>query len=277
MKILFYCLIIFFFSSFLLAQNQLKLEDLRKKYESFEYQDVIRLSEIFLYNNQEIPMGDSLEVLTMKAVSHYSLNEIDGAEKTFIEILKLDYTYNLDPAKISPKVIFFFNEIKLRYVPQEESVVQQEKPEIETSHLSVAEMTSLQNSLYTTTFTKSVLLPGWGHLNLNENTKGWLLTSVSAVTLGSMIYFIFDTNSKESAYLNESNPELIPGKYEKYNSSYKIRNSLIIGYAILWIYSQLDLLYFSNELFSEKIKATISPQLDPNNDLGYKINFKISF
>lgn len=276
MRLLLYCLIFIVIFTELRAQDEIKIEDIRNRYESFEYQDVIRLVDIFLYNNISIQKSDSLEVLTMKAVSHYSLNQIIGAEETFQEIIKLDYNYNLDPAKISPKVISFFNEIKSRFEQIEDVSAGKEEPEIKSIPINQEEITALQNQLYTATFTKSVLLPGWGHLHLENNTKGWLLAAASALTLGSMIYFIFDSNSKEESYLNETDPDLIASKYDQYNTSYKIRNSLIIGYTIIWLYSQLDLLYFSSELFSKKIKADIFPQLNLNNELGYRINLRIS-
>ncbi|MEK6553091.1 MAG: hypothetical protein AABZ54_06545, partial [Bacteroidota bacterium] len=56
----------------------------------------------------------------------------------------------------------------------------------------------------------------------------------------------------------ESNKLLIQQKYDDYNKSYKIRNVLIISYAVIWLYSQIDLLFFSNGDQDSKSKLSQS-------------------
>ena len=104
---------------------------------------------------------------------------------------------------------------------------------------------------------RSILFPGMGHLYLSNNAKGWILTSLNTAALGSMLYFIFDSRNKELDYLEQTEPALINEKYDKYNTSYKIRNTLIITYAVIWIYSQIDLLFFSDDEISNKINTIL--------------------
>jgi hypothetical protein len=88
-----------------------------------------------------------------------------------------------------------------------------------------------------------------------NSTKGWLMSTASAALIGGIIYYIFETNSRENDYLFESNKEKIAAAYDNYNSAYKIRNSLIISYALLWIYSQLDILLLSESDFATGFRS----------------------
>jgi hypothetical protein len=124
---------------------------------------------------------------------------------------------------------------------------------------------------------KSLIVPGWGHLHLKNNTKGWILTTASTAILGSMIYFILDANKKENNYLAETNATLIQQKYGDYNSSYKIRNLLIASYAAIWLYSQIDILFFSKELGSENISLNNSANYYPRNRNNIVVSFQIPF
>ncbi|MCB0732713.1 MAG: hypothetical protein KDC88_16940, partial [Ignavibacteriae bacterium] len=149
--------------------------------------------------------------------------------------------------------------------------------------LSESEITStdLQQNVilddFHTAVAKSLIIPGWGHLQLENSTKGWILTSVSTVTLGSMIYFVFDANSKEKDYLAETNANMISLKYNDYDKSYKIRNSLIAAYAAVWLYSQIDLLFFSNNLRSKNISLQNNSIINQNYNQEILFSVKIPF
>ena len=92
-----------------------------------------------------------------------------------------------------------------------------------------------------------------------------------------MIYFIFDSNSKQNSYLNEIDLELIQNKYDRYNSAYKIRNAFIISSVVLWLYAQIDLFFFSDDLFAEKLNAEITSEFFNNSPPNISLNFKFNF
>ena len=73
-------------------------------------------------------------------------------------------------------------------------------------------------------------------------------------------------------YLN-----LIQNKYDTYNSAYKIRNTLIVTSVVLWLYSQIDLLFFSDDLFAEKLNAEITSDLFHNSPSNISLNLKFNF
>jgi hypothetical protein len=92
-----------------------------------------------------------------------------------------------------------------------------------------------------------------------------------------MLYFIVDANEKEKAYLSETNSVLIQSNYDKYNKSYKIRNTLIATYAAIWLYSQIDLLFFSNSIGSKHLSEGISNHIQvlPNDSFALSFKFPL--
>ena len=121
-----------------------------------------------------------------------------------------------------------------------------------------------------------MIYPGIGHLYDGQKVKGWILTTLTTLTLASSVYFFIDANKKKNAYLDEKNPIYFDSKYSDYNKSYKYRNYSFIALGAVWLYSQLDLLFFSksqnvSHIISEK--STIG--INPVN--GFNLNFKLNF
>ena len=266
------CILIFFAT----VHSQNKVEEINNQFESFEYEEVISLADIYL---KEFEFGDNELILiyTMKGVAHYSLSQTSEARKSFLEILKIDKTVKLDPIKISPKIISFFEELK-----SDASIFFEDSNEVDnvqktdTLSLGLAGNFTTQNNLeFRNSMMRSIAVPGWGHLYSGDNTKGIVISALSTAALGSMIYFIVDTNTKEEDYLNQTDPVLIKAKYDDFNSSFKTRNSLIFAYTAIWLYSQLDLMFFSNDDLFNNDSAVLYPSLDKNNKLS--LNFTLPF
>lgn len=259
---------VFLFCSIVSAQ-QLTLDEIRNNYRSFNYSKVIELSQPLLSGNN-LTKEEIIELQTMNAVSYYSLNDEISARKSFIEILKLDSNYSLDPAFISPKIITLFENTKKDfnqiYIEKPENITEDKKTE--NNPVNQVQNYTPDNSY----MLQSIILPGWGHLNRGKNTKGIILGAASLAALGSMIYYAADASDKEKQYLNETNPVLIQQKYNSYNSSYKTRNTLIAAYAAIWLFTQLDLLVFdTNDNASD---FSIAPQLNQQNNLSLSLQFK---
>lgn len=248
------------------------ISNLQKHYEAFEYSTIILKSDELLLDKERFTQQDLIQIYMLKAASHFSMNDSEDSRKSFIEILKLDENFELNNSQYSPKLVAFFDEVKKEFLdileeknkPQQIKIIQPEEnifPRQNKNEINIA-------------LAKSILMPGLGHLHLNENSKGWILTSISTVNLASMIYFIFDSNKKEENYLAQTNQEQIKIKYDEYNKSYKIRNVLIGTYAAIWLYSQIDILFFSNELNSEEVISNLQ-KIDlknHQNSLQFSIN-----
>jgi hypothetical protein len=267
-------ILFFSLSSLLFSQESNSIQEIRNKYESFEYRSVIQLTDDLLSRGDSLSQDILTEILTMKAVAHFSLGERISSRNSFVELLNLDKDYEPDPVTVSPKIITFFNEIKETYKPVQEDIPVEKITVIDTVKVSDPLVVAVEKAVIQGSALRSVILPGWGHLYLEDYTKGWILTSASTITLGSMIFFIVDANNKEQDYLNESRPDQIIEKYDAYNKSYQIRNGLIITYLAIWLYAQADIFFFSNDLISQKINTTLTLQ---HGELQLNLSLKLPF
>ncbi|MBZ0199055.1 MAG: hypothetical protein K8H86_04245 [Ignavibacteriaceae bacterium] len=251
------------------------LNQLEESYKTFNYNNVITLSGLITSDSASYTHEELIDVYTMRAVAYYSLAQSDSARKCFVEILRLDKNHQPDPVKISPKIVSLYRETKDDY----ERIASNNKNEkINTSpeeKIKTIEKPVLDNSIVKNSLIRSILLPGWGHLYLEGNTKGWLLTTASTTLLSGMIYYIFKTSREEDRYLLQADPLLIEQKYNEYNTSYKIRNYFIVGYAALWLYSQIDMLFFSDDLYNKNFNLNLS--VFPDDNGGMSLNFKLIF
>lgn len=247
--------------------QEISFNQIKEQYEAFEYEKVIQLSTLFI---KQSGISDSvkIEVYQMRVVAFYSLGDEASTQNSFREILKINKNYQPDPSKISPRLIAIFQTVKEDYL----KFLRQN---------TVTKDTSLQSTKFfspdqlRSSVLKNLLVPGWGQISNGYSTKGYLLSIASSGNLLSMVYFIFDSKKKENEYLKEINKNLIPSKYDSYNKAYKWRNILITSYILLWVYSQVDLLLFSNgsELNQSDTEVTfINPQ-----QIQFSLRIPISF
>jgi len=275
-KIIF--LLILLIATLILKAQDEGLNNLKSRFQSFNYGGVISLSDTLLKDKKAFSSEKLIQIYLLRGTSFYSIAKEDSAQCSFIEILKINPEYSPNPSEISPKIITFFERLRSDFIKIKGNVNNKnETPDSITTFLSNPGLLKIEKEIFTTAVIRSSLLPGFGHLYLKQNFKGWFLTSLSAASIGSMIYFIFDSNSKETSYLNETVPELIQNKYDEFNSAYKIRNSLIVSSIVLWLYSQIDLLSFSDDLFAEKLNAEITSNLFNNSSSNISLNFKFNF
>lgn len=250
------------------------LNNLYNRFESFDYEQVIKISDDLIQTKDIFDNNQIIEIYRIRAIAQFTVYNEDSAKSSLNEIITLNENYELDPVKNSPKLIALFEDLKQVYLIEKQnksiqdstrlysSPVENKEPEI----YYTAEDINFSTSLYRNSITRSILIPGWGHLYLGkQNLKGTILTVSSIGLLGGMIYYIIDSNKKEKAYLQESDKALIGEKYDSFNKSYKLRNLLITGFSAIWLYTQLDLLYFSSEHFN--VKSSVIPSTNRHSDL----------
>ncbi len=252
------------------------LNKLQKRFENFEYGEVIKGANTLLLNRGQIPTSDLFEILRMKGISHFSLSEDEAAKSSFVEILKIDTSFVLDSLKTSPKIVTFFNNVKMAYKQQAAEKVSQQIVRIDTVFVTnPSKVNQIENGIKTSVLL-SLVYPGAGHLYDGQKVKGWTLTALTTITLASSIYFFIDSNKKKNTYLDEKNPAKFDSRYSDYNKSYKYKNYSLVAFGVVWLYSQLDLLFFSE---SQKIRNVISEKssigINPIN--GFHLNFKLNF
>jgi len=272
-KFLFIAIWLICIFSLLSQDNKDSLQNLTQKFRDFEYTLVIDDALRLLESKNKFSNPELIEIYRMKGISHYALLDDSEARLSFIEILKIDTAYSLDPSFTSPKIISFFNEVKNEYLISIEGKEEQVTIiKYDTVYVPTRDLTSEYNLKQA--LIRSIFLPGTGHLYLNSDLKSWLLTFLSAASIGTGIYFIIDTNEKEKIYLQEANRNETSEKYNDYNFSYRMRNLAFISFAALWVYSQLDLLFFIEdsqpEIYSYLPKVFIQPQ-------GISFNYHFEF
>ena len=263
---------IFILCSALFPQQKVTIQDIRQHFENFDYLAVIKLSSEALLNSDTIVTKDFVEIQMMKGVSHFVLNETPLTRRCFIEILKADSLYQIDSEKTSPKIVRLFTEVKNEY--RQSIKPERVLPQItEVTKKTVCDTVFVREDFNRHSLLKSLILPGWGHLDQStEDVKGWVIASAALVNTSALIYYIFDTNKKEKSYLGENDISMIKSKYNDYNSSYKMRNVLLCSLVGIWAYAQIDYLFFNKDA---PVKVIVS--CDPIRQSYKSNNFSLFF
>ncbi len=118
------------------------LNELNASFKVSEYNKVISLSKAILNSPDTLSSKQETEVLRMQGTAYFSIDELLSAEKSFISLLGIRSDFILDPSANSPKIISFFNNIKLKYLSSQISQTVMHK----TDTLAVVKLKhSLQN------------------------------------------------------------------------------------------------------------------------------------
>jgi hypothetical protein len=255
-------------------QQKTNIANIRSLYESFEYKEVIKLSDSLLSGKGTFNKSELTEILMMKAVSHYVLAEEPQVRKCFIDMLKIDRHLEVDSEKVSPKIVSLFNDVKndfIQTIPEEQKFIDNKLTSQTNTDPLLIKIQDQKKSII-----KSFLFPGWGHLSSNNITKGVIFSSAALINLGSMIYFIIDANSKEKKYLSTTDEYNIKSSYDNYDRSYKTRNVLISSMICLYIYTQVDFLLLGGNSMSD-IGMGIGKNYSDPSGAGIAFLFKLSF
>jgi len=255
--------------------DSLTVNEIRNKFKSFKYAEVVSVTEDFISGRKALSRKKLLEILELRAISFYSLGNIKSSLSTFIKILENDPDFQLNPQTTSPKIIEFFEEIRANF--RQDSVIPQQSSDLEEPKSTTEKENNLNlKDNFNSAVLKSIILPGWGHLTRGSTTKGWVIGALSLGSLSSAIYFTIDTHSKEEAYLNEINRSIIQSRYEEFNAVYKKRNVFIVAYAVVWLYTQIDLLYFTDNSKPPKINSAKLPSLRFDGRSYFMVRFSFT-
>jgi hypothetical protein len=234
--------IILLFCSVTAAQSyQDSVSRIEDDFKSFNYKEVIAGSSELL--EQDTLSADlKIRLYMMKGISHFVILEDTLAKYSFLEILRLDPGFTPDSSTTSPKIIDFFDEIRENYAWYYNPPVMVQLPVDSVELLSPAESFRQYKEKMRVSVIRSLLFPGLGHLYLNNNI-GYYLAIPAGISFLSSVYFLIDTENKRKDYLNAQEPSLIDSRYKSYNSSYKVRNTSILIFSAVWLFSQFDILF----------------------------------
>lgn len=273
--IVFLVFILHVFSTAYAQSDSLTVNGIRNKFKSFKYSEVISETEGFITGKKVISKKELLEILNLRAISFYSLGNIKSSLSAFVKILGIDPNFQLNPQTTSPKIIELFEEIRATF--RQDSETPQQPGDFKKPESTIGKENSPNpKDNFNSAVLKSILLPGWGHLSRGSTTKGWVIGALSLGSLSSAIYFTIDTHSKEEAYLNEINRSLIQSRYDEFNAAYKKRNVFIVAYAAIWLYTQIDLLYFTDHSQPAEINFANLPELQFDSKSNFMVRFSFT-
>lgn len=231
--------------------DSLSIESIESRFKSFEYLDVIILSEKYLQQQSSEP-EELMSILEMRVIAYYSLGEVKASLTTFLEIMNINPDFAFDPLRTSPKIIRFFEEVRkivrpgapLRMPPDPEYI----------DSLATAEIMAGKRR-FRWVIARSLLMPGTGHLAEKRRQAGWTLLMLNTTLIAGSVYNGREMQRREKAYLNAVELADIEAKYSRYNSAYRVFRGTLAAYGIFWLYSQLDLLFYRPNTANSSMKA----------------------
>jgi hypothetical protein len=252
-------LLLFYIVAF--GQHNNPVEKVATPFKLFRYVEVISKADSILNRDTTLTGSEIIEINRMKAISHFTIGEELLARNAFHTILELDPKFKLDPVQNSPKIINFFNQIKLDFLQAKLTASDVTTDSSNPEEKMEAENSPKPQKNIKTALVKSMVLPGWGHLQIKRKKRGFMLITGSLLTLPPALYYVYDTYNKEKDYLNANNSIDIEKKYNRYNKSYKLRNGFLAGYAVIWLYSQWDLFSGNNDVRPVEVQPGISTDI----------------
>jgi hypothetical protein len=267
-KILF--VILFFIHAGFSQQEPELLPKLKQSFVAFEYEKTIILADSILQSGDSLSQDDLVEVLRMQAIALFSIDNLEQAENSFLGILEIVPNFTLDESETSPKIIAFFDKIKLDYLSQRINHETTENTDNKNDIVRMRE--SLAN--YKKGMFRSLILPGWGHYYIGENGKGLALNFGAILTLAPGIFYTIQTDKYEKEYLNTTHEGKIESRYRRYNSAYKNRNTFLAAFAAIWIYSQYDYFFTDHDTVSSNFLMFI--EYNPQTS-SPKVQFQLHF
>ena len=167
--------------------------------------------------------GDSLKNLAEQWVAFalVAQGRTASAKDHFVNILRRQPAYDLDPVLTSPKILSVFNEARAAF--------RSSKP---TTSSTPAEH-------YGGITYRTLLFPGWEQLYQGRTTAGTIFLGAGIATLGTGIVLEFARADARDKYLAATSPDEIEKNYETYN---RIRT------AEIWAFAAFGAVYLASEI-----------------------------
>ena len=259
-------LFIFIFVTKITAQES-TYDQIKNLYENFEYDKVIQKSTEFLAQPQ---LSDSVKIniYLMRAVSFFAFGNSEQTKNSFQNIIAMQKDYSPTNQLLNPTLLKLFNTIKLDYLKK---IANEEAKKDSTA--TVSQIIYKKQISFGGAFVKNMILPGWGQLSLGKD-RGLIYSLAYIANVGALIYYASEASKKQDAYQRETDPLKFDQLYSDYNKSYKMRNNLLISYAFILLYTQLDLLIFHDEEQIQIEPNKVSLQLIPRETGEYNLSIR---
>jgi|GEM_PF-863004 len=244
------------------------LLEIQKAYEEFNYPEAEIKANTALSEEHKFTASQLTEIYKILGLIAFTQNRRDEATNHFKTALTLSPDLQLDRMMVSPKILKFVDAIRAQ---------------VQTSKISTA--TDIERSSIRYVLVKdkrsgaafrSMLFPGWGQLYKAEKKKGiFLMTLWTAGAVATIATHIARSNA-EDRYLAETDPLKISARFNTFNRLHKLRNSLALFSAAVWITSYLDALLTQPKAKTARSASTID--LYPSTSQGItSLNLEVKF
>lgn len=197
-------------------------------YESLEFEVAeARIAEA-LSGYEAFTPAQLSEVHTVFALLLYAQSDLDGAQDQLRQALQLNPATTLDPVETPPELLDLFDRIKEAYVAE-----QPDMSDVEVRYLLIHDPRA-------SAAIRSMVVPGWGQLHKQERKKAIWMAGLWGVTAGGSLLAHVQRRQAKNHYDGASTSAEALARFDAFSTWHKIRNSLALGAAGVWIYSYLD-------------------------------------
>jgi tetratricopeptide (TPR) repeat protein len=226
------------------------LQEIWQAYQQLDYNRVETLSRQALTHYQQYTPAQLVELHTVLALVLMARNEPSEARQHFEAALSLNPQLELDPILASPKVRDFFEQIR------QEMNTQASTPTALSWRYVVQPDPRPKAAL------RSLVFPGWGQRYKGQTQKGWFLSTLWSLLVGSSLVAHLEYKWAWTAYLEETNPSRIEDHYRTANHWFKTRNNLLLATGVVWLYGYLDALISPPTAASSTQRLQVIPQVN---------------
>jgi len=252
-------LFLFSFASLGLSQSQQSSYDqLLRAYQQLDYQTAKLLGQKIISDYPAHSLFQLVETHKILGVIAYTEGDLGAAKSQFESAFSIDSNAQLDSVFVSPKIIHFFNEHRLRF---------RQNIRTKPSDATQPPRYILIRDPRPAAALRSLVLPGWGQLYKQETRKGYRLAGAAGVSMiGTGVLHILQNNAHD-AYLDATDPNDIESRYDRYNSLFKWRNGLALCTASIWLYAFFDALIVHSDPGALPDISAVNIQFNPSNGL----------
>lgn len=163
-----------------------------------------------------------------------------AATASFEQALRLFPNLNLGSSDLPPPVWEVYQPVMIRML-EELDANTSPKPETLKSKITRDTLLVYKPVFFSrTSVIKSLVLPGWGHINEGKSYGKWIMAAEAVLVTGWLIT-AHQSNLAREKYLKEKNEERIPSLYERYDRYYRL--TWVFGSSAIGLYlsAQFDL------------------------------------
>lgn len=221
-------------------------------YEALEFDKAINRGQSLLTGDGKFDKDELITIHQFTALSFYHVGKIDSARSHFLSLLSIAPAFELDPIKISPKIIDFFNQLK-EEIPDRGT----DTPIGYTKYVFVEDLRPGATL-------RSMVLPGWGQIHKGQKKRGWIMGGAFLSSFAATGISLYLEKKNHDEYLDSSTPSAIEENYQTYDDWFKRRKFFTISTLSIWAVAVLD------ALWSPYPQATISAE-----DWGLSVSLNI--